>query len=588
MMSFLTAVVTFRYPTTNNQLRNSSNPRQQATINNGRVTLQPIQGRQTSLAAGTSRTYTLGASGSNIGEQRTIICYNCKGEGHMSKQYTKLKRKWDDSWFKDKVLLVQAQASGQILHEEELAFLVDPGILEGQATQTVITHNVAYQADDLDTYDSNCDELNTAKVALMANLSHYGSDALAEYVIESQQAAVQNSNSSTQQDALILYRLSPSDVSSIDPVVTGHTTPPQSTTRNYTITNLSPEITPSFALQLRVARFRARDINREIHSRCLAPEFRIKNQESKRVQRRLSESKGNKVRRNKIQLTPQVKDHKRKHDSDDEEDDDDDEGPSAGSNQGRSAKRRRPESAASRSSNSSKKLKGIQTLTPAEQEAADIMKALKESKKMSKRQPGTGGSNEGETPGFPDEGKAKFFSGKQCGLVQISVSPTPYVPPSKKDYEILLAVDPVWFPSSTSNDQEEQSTYFTQQSGISISRPVPQFMAPDHSSSGPVLHEMTSDQIRSDLTPNRQETSVDNISSDLVSNKQKAGSDYDNSDPCPQDKMFVPYSRERQNSSQQGLEFPLQVLTEEILQSNTHQAEKNNNKQAPNASFSRK
>ncbi|GKE96984.1 hypothetical protein Tco_1581839, partial [Tanacetum coccineum] len=27
---------------------------------------------------------------------------------------------------------------------------------------------------------SDCDELNTAKVALMANLSHYGSDALAE------------------------------------------------------------------------------------------------------------------------------------------------------------------------------------------------------------------------------------------------------------------------------------------------------------------------------------------------------------------------------------------------------------------------
>ncbi|GJR56151.1 histone deacetylase 14 [Tanacetum coccineum] len=57
-----------------------------------------------------------------------------------------------------------------------------------------------------------------------------------------------------------------------------------------------------------------------------------------------------------------------------------------------------------------------------------------------------------------------------------------------------------------------------------------QIMAPVHSSSGPVLHEMTSDQIRSDLTPNRQETSVDNISSDLVSNKQKA-SDYDISGP---------------------------------------------------------
>ncbi|GKE47979.1 hypothetical protein Tco_1479237 [Tanacetum coccineum] len=81
MMSFLTAVFTSRYPTTNNQLRNSSNPRQHATINNGRVTLQPIQGRQTSLAAGTIRTHTPRASGSNFGKQRIVICYNCKGEG---------------------------------------------------------------------------------------------------------------------------------------------------------------------------------------------------------------------------------------------------------------------------------------------------------------------------------------------------------------------------------------------------------------------------------------------------------------------------------------------------------------------------
>nr|GEZ70213.1 hypothetical protein [Tanacetum cinerariifolium] len=55
----------------------------------------------------------------------------------MSKQCTKPKRKRDTEWFKDK-------------------------------------------ADDLDAYDSDCDELNSAKVALMANLSHYGSDTLAE------------------------------------------------------------------------------------------------------------------------------------------------------------------------------------------------------------------------------------------------------------------------------------------------------------------------------------------------------------------------------------------------------------------------
>nr|GEX42548.1 hypothetical protein [Tanacetum cinerariifolium] len=70
----------------------------------------------------------------------------------MSKQYTKPRRKHDAEWFKDKVLLVQAQANGQVLQEEELEFLANP----------------------------DCDEINSAKIALMANLSHYGSDNLAE------------------------------------------------------------------------------------------------------------------------------------------------------------------------------------------------------------------------------------------------------------------------------------------------------------------------------------------------------------------------------------------------------------------------
>ncbi|GJW56890.1 integrase, catalytic region, zinc finger, CCHC-type containing protein [Tanacetum coccineum] len=179
-MSPLTAVVTSRYPTTNNQLRTSSNPRQQATIYDGKVTVQPVQGRQTTYAAGTTRKYTAGASGSNTGKQRTVICYNCKGEGHIAKQCTKPKRKRDETWFNDKVLLVQAQASGQALSEEEIAFLADPGLPDIQTSQTVITHNAAYQADDLDAYDSDCDELNSAKIALMANLSRNGSDALTE------------------------------------------------------------------------------------------------------------------------------------------------------------------------------------------------------------------------------------------------------------------------------------------------------------------------------------------------------------------------------------------------------------------------
>nr|GEU63811.1 hypothetical protein [Tanacetum cinerariifolium] len=127
------------------------------------LTKQERSGRHTSLAAGTSRTYTSGASGINFRKQSTVICYNCKGEGHMSKQCSKPKRKRDESWFKDKVLLVQAQANRQILHDEELAFLADPGIAKAQTTQNVITNNAAYQADDLDAYDSDCDEINPAK-----------------------------------------------------------------------------------------------------------------------------------------------------------------------------------------------------------------------------------------------------------------------------------------------------------------------------------------------------------------------------------------------------------------------------------------
>nr|GFB13280.1 hypothetical protein [Tanacetum cinerariifolium] len=79
MMSFLTSVVASRYPTTNNQLRTSLNPRQQVIINNGRFTIQPIQGRQNFVSAGSSRPFTSGQGGAQ-GKQRLITCYNCKGE----------------------------------------------------------------------------------------------------------------------------------------------------------------------------------------------------------------------------------------------------------------------------------------------------------------------------------------------------------------------------------------------------------------------------------------------------------------------------------------------------------------------------
>ncbi|GKB70005.1 hypothetical protein Tco_0931417, partial [Tanacetum coccineum] len=130
---------------------------------------QPQSGKQGSFAAGTSGTRAnISGTRRNISGQQRVV--------------------------KDKVLLVEAQGNGKVLNKEELEFLADPGIAEGPVTQTVIRHNEAYQADDLDAYDSDYDDFFKAKAVLMANLSSYGSDVLYE-----------DTNSSAQQDVMILY-----------------------------------------------------------------------------------------------------------------------------------------------------------------------------------------------------------------------------------------------------------------------------------------------------------------------------------------------------------------------------------------------
>ncbi|GKC25203.1 retrovirus-related pol polyprotein from transposon TNT 1-94 [Tanacetum coccineum] len=79
------------------------------------------------------------------GQPRVMKCYNCQGEGHM--------------------------AASQILDEEQLAFLADPGINEALVAQQTIPQNLDFQTEDLDVYDSDCDDISSAKAVLMANLS---------------------------------------------------------------------------------------------------------------------------------------------------------------------------------------------------------------------------------------------------------------------------------------------------------------------------------------------------------------------------------------------------------------------------------
>nr|GEY91017.1 hypothetical protein [Tanacetum cinerariifolium] len=81
----------------------------------------------------------------------------------MARKCTHPKRPRNAAWYKDKAMLAEAQEAGHVLDEEQLAFLADPRILKVQAVQTIILNNVAFQIEDLDTYDSDCDDVLNAK-----------------------------------------------------------------------------------------------------------------------------------------------------------------------------------------------------------------------------------------------------------------------------------------------------------------------------------------------------------------------------------------------------------------------------------------
>nr|GEW46968.1 hypothetical protein [Tanacetum cinerariifolium] len=174
-MVFLTAVASSRFPFTNNQLRTSSNTRNQATIQDGRVTVQQVQGRQGQNYSGTTYKGNATSSKGNITsrQERVAKCYNCQGKGHIARQCTQPKRQRNAAWYKEKAMFVEAQEAGKILDEEQFT-------------------------EDLDTYDSDCNDLSNAQAVLMANISNYGSDVISE-------ATVQDTNLQAQQDSMILF-----------------------------------------------------------------------------------------------------------------------------------------------------------------------------------------------------------------------------------------------------------------------------------------------------------------------------------------------------------------------------------------------
>nr|GEU81213.1 integrase, catalytic region, zinc finger, CCHC-type, peptidase aspartic, catalytic [Tanacetum cinerariifolium] len=118
------------------------------------VTVQQVQGRQSQSFVGIRSRGTTTTSRGNYaaGQPRVVKCYNYQGKGHMVRECTQPKRPRTAAWFKEKLMLAEAQEAGQILDEEQLVFLADPRISEALVSQQTIPQNSTFQTEDLDAY----------------------------------------------------------------------------------------------------------------------------------------------------------------------------------------------------------------------------------------------------------------------------------------------------------------------------------------------------------------------------------------------------------------------------------------------------
>nr|GFB07547.1 ribonuclease H-like domain-containing protein [Tanacetum cinerariifolium] len=148
-----------------------------------------------------------------------VKCFNCQGDGHMARQCPKPKKKRDAIWFRDKVLLVKAQGYGKVLNEEEFKFLADPRVTEAKAVlmanlssygPVVLSEVSHYEKTHNDMLNQSVQDMSYSAQTHFVNYpkNEITSDSniipYSQYLLETQNAAFQDTNSSTQQDAMIL------------------------------------------------------------------------------------------------------------------------------------------------------------------------------------------------------------------------------------------------------------------------------------------------------------------------------------------------------------------------------------------------
>nr|GFC66905.1 retrovirus-related Pol polyprotein from transposon TNT 1-94 [Tanacetum cinerariifolium] len=99
------------------------------------------------------------------GQARTVKYYNCNGTGHIVWNCTQPKRPQNSEYFKDKMLLMQAQENGVALDAEQLLFLAcgpenafNDDVDEQPVQDLALNVDNVFQVEDCDGFNSNVDE----------------------------------------------------------------------------------------------------------------------------------------------------------------------------------------------------------------------------------------------------------------------------------------------------------------------------------------------------------------------------------------------------------------------------------------------